>query len=349
MYVLVGVIALALWALYYFLSKLTDKYIVKDKPQMQSFDIKFVFKNNLENRNESMMYSLLEHYLFQDFDGLLMQRLRLQNQITYTSFFREHKLPNFFMKEFDIVTDNKNVHKALDVTTELLRDLVTKGITNEQLTKFKMSILSKMKRESYVKYYDTNKLFLSQLYGKKLFDQKHIYQQALDLTLDQVNDYLRDTYGNSNVGILLSGDTFEATNVMPYKEFRKRYYEILSKPLVCTNEYLNKLIDQEVVNVYNSMEMLPTLKELTEKFKTNQMFKKFMRESVITNPESLITDESIKSVRNAIIVGSYMQQIQKENEMMLQGLLSGATGGNNEEGAEPEEDENEEETQAVKQ
>ena len=30
MYVLVGVIALALWALYYFLSKLTDKYIVKD-------------------------------------------------------------------------------------------------------------------------------------------------------------------------------------------------------------------------------------------------------------------------------------------------------------------------------
>ena len=226
-----------------------DEMIVKDKPQMQSFDIKFVFKNNLENRNESMMYSLLEKYIFQDFDGLLMQKLRIQNQITYTSFFKEHKLPNFFLKEFDIVTDNKNVHKAINVTTELLRDLVLKGITNEDLTKFKMSILSKMKRESYVKYYDTNHLFFSQLYGKRLFDKKQIYTQALDLTLEQANKYLADTYGHSNVGVLLSGDTFEATGVMSYEEFKKRYYKIMTQPAVVTNEHIQKMLDKEILNV----------------------------------------------------------------------------------------------------
>ena len=244
-----------------------DKMILKDVENKETFDIKFIFKNNITNRLDSMKYALLEHYIFQDFDGLLMKELRTKRQITYTSYFQEHKFTNFFLKELDILTDYRHAHEALEATIDILKKLVTKGITKADMNGFYIQMMNKKEVKRYAVKYNTTDLFYSHLQGKKIFDKKDIYNAALKISLDEANKYFRDTYGCSNVGIILSGDMYKVSNIPNFDELLKLEKQIMALPPQFSNEYVMKLLQENVYNYVEKIKLLPTINDIIGGFK----------------------------------------------------------------------------------
>ena len=107
------------------------------------------------------------------------------------------------------------------------------------------------------------------------------------------------------------------------------------------------MLDKEVLNVYNSMELLPTLNEIVDKFKPKNLFcKDYVKEMILPNPQAEITKENIKVVKNALIVGAYLAQIQKEQEQLLAGMFA-QTGAQEQDDVDGDIEEDDEEENAA--
>lgn len=214
-----------------------DNEVLADVPNAKSFNILFLLKGYQDvERND--LYTRFENWYFNDFAGKLFKKLRLDQPLVYTANFQNYEVPYLKLKVFNILTSPENVNKCIDAMTDILRDLIEKGISEKDFKLFQETMLAKRERKTNIKTYDSGKLFNDYIYGETPF-VKDFFKKLMSLTREDINNYLKEVYGNSQLEVQLNGDILKAENV----------FDIMANPLVSlllTNKGFKDLKKNEI-------------------------------------------------------------------------------------------------------
>ena len=183
----------------------------KDAPHANSFDIQFLFKG-LDGVEKNDLMLRFENWYFNDFAGKLYQELRTNNQLVYTSNFLSVPVLNSNLKAFVVKTSPENAKKCVEVLCVILRDLIKNGVSEEDFASFKEAMLNERAAKKNTKFMDSNKMLEDYIYGKQVF-VKDFFNKLMNLKREDVNDYLKKVYGNSELLVYYEGDMLKAQNI----------------------------------------------------------------------------------------------------------------------------------------
>lgn len=185
--------------------------------KQKTVDMEFLYRVNLTER-ENELYSFLEQYIFNGFNGRLLKNLRTKHALVYSSsFYTGTTGTDVYYKGFSILTSKNKVNKVIDVLGEILKDLCTNGISEQELNMCKQRIRV-IEDEKYVsqKYLSSEQMLHRYLENQEMFYNKQIHSFQ-SLTLQEVNDFLKKIYLNNNVNVSISGDIDPETLYQPNK------------------------------------------------------------------------------------------------------------------------------------
>ena len=209
-------------------------------PFSNSFDIEFLFRG-LDGVEKNDLMTRFEGWYFNDFAGKLHKNLRYQNHLVYTSSFVSVPVLNSNIKAIVIKTNPENANRCIEVVTNILRDLIKNGISEEEFALFKQAMQQERARKTNIKTYESEKLFFDYVYGKKSF-VRNFFNKLMDLKLEEVNKYMKDIYGKSDLHVYYQGDMDKAENVQFIKE---------NETLIPTNGYPIWVVsDEQIVRDY---------------------------------------------------------------------------------------------------
>ena len=175
-------------------------------PSKHNETAKLVFAlKGTENYEKNEVYSVVEDFLLNNFNGRLISALRNENAKVYTPQFYVNNSPAVSLKYFYIQTTPENVKSCFTIMTSILSDLATKGISDNEFEGFKQMWSNRRDRASSVKFNSAENLFYKILYGQKPF-VGHFNNEISNLTKDDINKYLKETYSKANCRILVSGN-----------------------------------------------------------------------------------------------------------------------------------------------
>ena len=242
--------------------KFEDEQIIKDIPYAQSFDIQFMFKG-LNGVEKNDLYTRFEDWYFNNFAGKLYERFRVKEPLVYTSSFFNYPVLNSNLKLFAIKTSPNNVNKCIDAMTEILRDVIMKGVTEEDFKLFKEAMLAERARKTNIKTYDATDLFFDYIYGSKPF-VRNFFNKLMALKREDVNSYLKRVYGQSKLIVLLSGDIVKGQNMVDVSKYPMNAVsnEKLFKDMLNVDEFYNidEILDKfryyQIIGLYDEVEKM---------------------------------------------------------------------------------------------
>lgn len=170
-----------------------DLDIFVDIPKKKTISLDFYFKgsNNYEE-NEKMQY--LEDYIFNGFNGRLMDKFRIENQLTYTPYFENIPLSaNFNLKHFNIQTTPGNAQNVVYIFADLMREIAEKGITDDEINSFKEHWESHRLRKTQVKTNNSQYLFQTYISGQEVFVQ-NMHEKVSSITKEEFNKYFKNNF-----------------------------------------------------------------------------------------------------------------------------------------------------------
>ncbi len=188
---------------YYFPSNYISK--IKDSNQ-KTVQVNVAFMSRKPER-ETHLFSYVENYIFNGFSGRLMKEIRLKRGLAYATNYASLLFPNnMSLNSFMTLTSKKKVNETIETLGQIITDIARNGITQEELDACKEMILAREEdRKNGLKTIDPLKILNRYLEGTEVFFNNQIHK-VKELTLDQVNKYLRDTYTNSNLIVYIDGD-----------------------------------------------------------------------------------------------------------------------------------------------
>lgn len=179
--------------------KLNDDYMVPLViPEIKTVNLKFYFERQSGYEEQEKM-AYLEGYLFNGFNGILMDKFRTERQLCYTPVFQ--CLPfteNYSFNSFEIQTDVENVNTVINIFTKTIRELAINGISDEQMDGFKEYWKSYRLRKNNIKDRDPNKMLINYIYGKEVF-LSNMYEKVASITKEEFNDYFKRNYIDTHI------------------------------------------------------------------------------------------------------------------------------------------------------
>ena len=233
-----------------------ELFFVDKKATTANIILMFKGSKNYEE-NEKMKY--FEDFLLNNFTGRLIQKFRLENQLTYSPYFSTMELPQLTLKYFNITTTPENVNKCTLLLTEVLNDLIEKGITDEEMSGFKEMWINHRERKTKFKSRSSYNMFSAYICDEPIFIPK-MYEKINNITKEEVNEYFRNVYANSPMIYSISGPQ-----------------SILTAPKI-----------EDIINMFRPYNKYAT-KNL-ENTKLVNEFYKYLQEQVQKNPKQKMSD-----------------------------------------------------------
>ena len=231
----------------YFLGR--DYMYVQPQPDKKTVTLDFFFKGS-DNYEENEKMHYIEDYIFNDFNGRLMDKFRVENQLTYTPSFYDLPLSyNFVLKCFQIQTNQSGALRCLDVFTSMMRELAINGITEDELSSFKEYWEAHRLRKNNLKMRDPSNLLHTYLSGNEVF-VKDMHEKVASITKEEFDSYFKKNYIDTNVIVLASGNTngIEFPTIEEVTSFIRPYdnyaYETIynEKGITEVYEYIDNLM-----------------------------------------------------------------------------------------------------------
>lgn len=264
------------------------------KNAQNSFTLTFFFSNAVADDFDDKKYSNFEDWLFNSETGKLTKIFREQEGLTYTSYFQTVNLNGLHLKCFNIITSPKKVHTTIKTMVNMLDDLITNGISDEELAQFYKRTCSRRDRKRMSEHHSNN-MFMHFIREGNKNEKRNLFDELLHLTKEELNDYFKNTYGFSNVGIILNGDLDKAQNIASTKEIRKALKKFENAPWVVTDEAIQKMIDEKIQEFADQIKPLPTLNEVLAGFKlTNKIMASLEKSMIIPEISSLFSKENLE-------------------------------------------------------
>ena len=167
-------------------------------PDSKTVTLYFYFEPTSDyEESEKMAY--LEDYIFNGFNGILVEKFRKEKQLTYTpQFYTQPITSNYSLNCFKIQTDVQNINTCLEVFTKTIRELAINGISDEQMEGFKEYWSSHRLRKNNLKSRDPDTMLNDYLYGKEVFIS-NMYEKVASITKEEFNDYFKRNYINTHI------------------------------------------------------------------------------------------------------------------------------------------------------
>lgn len=166
--------------------------IIPSSKDLKTATILFAFKGK-NNFEEDEKFAYLEEYIFNDFNGRLMQKFRQENQLTYTPLFYNDQRPNLNLKCFDITTTPDKVNECITTLTQLIREVAEKGLTDEEMQGFNEMWANHRERKSKFKSHKAYALFCDYVYGYPVFVH-NMNEKVKNITKQDFDKYFKENY-----------------------------------------------------------------------------------------------------------------------------------------------------------
>ncbi|MGN1212532.1 MAG: M16 family metallopeptidase [Christensenellales bacterium] len=203
--------------------------------------IEFILKGSTDYEKNDI-FTNIEDFLLNSFNGRLFNKFRNNNGLVYTPAFYTLDMPQQPFKIFSIQTTPKNVRTCMANLTEVLDDLLTNGITDEEFSGFKEMWENRRERKSAIKYNSAETLFNKMIYNQPLF-VSDFYEKTRSLTKEEINKYIWEIYSKSKLCVFVSGN-YNKKDLMPLQTILAKY-----RPY---DKYINKnLIDHDEAKQLN--------------------------------------------------------------------------------------------------
>ena len=188
--------------------KLNEKsyFVYEPEPNVKTVSITFglVDKMSLET---SSVYSYVDDFVFNDdFSGLLIKKLRTEKGLVYSAGMSTTcGANNDTYRVFYITTSKEHVNEAIEALGEVL-ETARNGLTQKQYQDYKTKLKAiETDRRNDHKYLDPSVIFYRYITGQKLWFNNPVHK-AIELPLDQINNYLSKTFKNKPVYFEVIGD-----------------------------------------------------------------------------------------------------------------------------------------------
>lgn len=251
-------------------------------PGEKNFVVEYVFKGN-QNKELDEVYNRFESFMFND---LLMQKFREKNPLTYTPEFFSTQDQDTKIKVFRIVTSPNKAIETINTLNTFLDDLITNGISNKQMFEFKTNLLAERERKANIKTRKPNRMFTDYIYGEPVFISD-FFKKVASLTREDINNYIKETYGASKICLEFVGDMLEASNLLKASdELLALEEKIRHIPYTVPDEVCEKMYTEEMEKILSQPIYLPTVNEILKSFRLD---KKMI--SSVSNKLTLCIDE----------------------------------------------------------
>ena len=256
---------------------LNDIYLpIEPDSSKSTAKIHFMFRGTNRIEEDEKM-SHFESYLMNSFTGKLFEKFRLENPLTYNTYFAPYSLFNLYVKDYVINTSPENVNECIYRFTEILDNIIKNGISQEEFDGFKEMWLNRRERKDNIKYRDSNEMFYSYINDVPI-NIPNMFEKVRDLTLEEINIYFKNQFSKSPLFFLISGNYDKKT--LPYldeivAEFRP--YDKYSTPLLKNNnslkqiyEQINKVVNNEMTLEESGIELVSISEEQMEKLEAQK-------------------------------------------------------------------------------
>lgn len=235
-------------------------------PGDKNFLIEYIFKGN-QDKEQNEIYDRFESFMFND---LLMQRFRENNPLTYTPQFLSSQDEATKIKIFSIMTSPDKAIETIKTLNAFLDDLITNGISNKQMFEFKANLLAERERKASIKTRKPNRMFTDYIYGEPVF-VSNFFKKVTSLTKEDINNYIKNTYGLSKMCIEFTGDLLEASNLLKAsRELEKLEEKIKYMPYTVPDEVCEKIYQEELNKIATQPLYLPTVNQIMKSFRLDK-------------------------------------------------------------------------------
>lgn len=240
-----------------------------------------LFRSPKYTQNKLILYSFLNDFIFNS--RLLNENLRYKTGLTYSSEEESSVSNNHIYSVINFATDPEHGIEALKIVTRKLGELVEKGITQDELDKFKLYMSSKFER-TRTSVCSSRDLFLKIVAKKEPFSKLKLDYE--NLTLKEVNDYLKNLYGMSKVCLSIDGNLYRLQHTYTEEEVNEIVFDIFDEPLTVPEEVLNQRVDDFVAEANKSFILVPSINEILADFNLEKRILKQIEEQSLVKVAS---------------------------------------------------------------
>ena len=243
----------------------SSKYY-KDVPNEKNFVIEYLFKAP-QDKEQNEIFGRFESFMF---NYLLTQRFRENNPLTYTPKFSH--IQDYFTRInlFQIVTSPEKAIETINTLNEFLDDLITNGISTKQMFEFKANLLAERERKANIKTRNPNDMFMDYIYGEPVF-VNNFYKKVGSLTKEDINDYIKNTYGLAKMCVSFIGDMLQASNLIRNSdEVFALQDKIKHMPYTIPDEICAQIYEEELAKIMSQPLLLPSMHEILKSFRLDK-------------------------------------------------------------------------------
>ena len=206
-----------------------------------------------QSEREAELYCFIEDFLFNNYSGLLFKKLRTDKGLVYGADHHAYTLSNSVIKAITLKTSGTHINEVIRVLGDILNDLTTNGISDEDYQDLQTLASSMQERMTGRSIVSPQTLINRFLNGREMFFDNQI-NEIKNLSKEQINQYLKNVYLNNNIIFTLVGD-FEEDDLYSIEEIEKilgaKKSQLLynnSSGVIMKNDY--SVISQPIPEIY---------------------------------------------------------------------------------------------------
>ena len=184
-----------------------------------------------EDANKEYAYDVIEEYLMNTIGGLLWDQLRVHNNLVYSFGLHNLDLGSVKFKSFQAVTSPGKMRKTIAATCKMIREIGENGVPKDKFEVVKAAlvdqhnaVLQKFKSCSAMANFE------SLMSGEEFLDYKAVMNHIKNMTYEDFNARITETYRTANVSLLVDGG-FESKNVYSLLEVERMLGNTTHEPL----------------------------------------------------------------------------------------------------------------------
>lgn len=202
----------------YELSK--DTLLLFPNTQQNTATITFALKGSTDYEADAL-FGNVEDFVLNDLSGRLAKEMRDTKGMVYTPVHQTISMPQQPIKIFSVQTTPNNVSHCINALTNILNDILTNGITQEEYEGFKEMWLNRRERKTSIKHNSADAMFEKIVYDEPVFVGK-FFEKTQNLTKKQIDQYFKNIYSTSKLCMCVSGN-FDTKDLQPIHEVLAKY------------------------------------------------------------------------------------------------------------------------------
>lgn len=156
--------------------------------------------------------------------GIVIRKLRHENGLVYSSGVNTSKYKNVGLFSFEISTSKENLLKSFEVIGEIVKELLSNGISKEDLEYVKKSAKLKESKDAPILKGSCDKLYFQYKYNIPTRKKSYYKKIQKSITLQDMNNYIQNLFKPTKVFLTVLGNITQEE--VPSIEYFEKLFDV---------------------------------------------------------------------------------------------------------------------------